>query len=98
MSQLAFTLREEGYEVLPLFSSLTSKTSDATNIIQYIVEELERKIPATVDNYDEKINVVQKSIDIGENIKNFFENRKILFKICRAVMMGVYKVFKVFTA
>ena len=96
MSQLAFNLREEGYEVLPLFSSLTPKTSDDTNIVRYIVEELERKIPNTVSNYTEKIDTMQQYLDIQEKAKNFWANHQFFFKIFRTVARGIYKIFNFF--
>lgn len=94
MSQLAFNLRDEGYEVLPLFSSLTLMTSTASNVTRYIVEELERKIPETVSNYNEKIDTIQTNIEIQEKAKNFWGNHQWIFKICRPLVMGIYKVFK----
>ena len=96
MSQLAFTLRDEGHEVLPLFSSLTQKTSDASNITRYIVEELERKIPDNVSEYSEKIDFVQNHMNIQEKSPTFWANHKLLFKIFRTAARRVYKIFNFF--
>lgn len=93
MSELAFNLRDEGYEVLPLFSSLTQKTSDATNIALYIVEELKRKIPHVLFEED-MANYVQNSIAFWDKIHTFFEKHKLLQKFFHIPMIAVYKFFK----
>ena len=67
MSQLAFNLREEGCELLPLFSSLTPKTSNDANITCYIVKELERKLLQVLFE-EEMANYIQDSIDFWNKI------------------------------
>ena len=99
MSQLAFNLRNEGYEVLPLFSSLTSNTNDASSIIHYIVEELARKIEYVVKDYEEQIDAIKSGIGIAEKIRNFEFTHQIIFKICRDFFIRFYKFlhkFKIF--
>ena len=93
MSQLAFNLREEGYEVLPLFSSLTPKTNDVTNIVQYITEEIKNRILYTICDNETSV-YLQNQLTIAEKMIQFLEKHKLLHKLCEKFYIILYRISK----